>query len=85
MPRKLHKNTGADCEDDADCEWESEPLHPRLQQNYTGADMTPRQNIVFWSFLTKTWKVFGHFLLRLERFERSRVEFMARKLCIHSN
>ena len=26
MPRKLHKNTGADGEDDADCEWESEPL-----------------------------------------------------------
>ena len=26
MTRKLHKNTGADGEDDADCEWESEPL-----------------------------------------------------------
>ena len=29
-------------------------FHPRLQQNYTGPDMTPRWNIVFWSFLTKT-------------------------------
>ena len=33
--------------------------HPRLQQNYTGPDMTPRWNIVFWSFLTKTWKVWA--------------------------
>ena len=28
--------------------------HPSLQQNYTGPDMTPRWNIVFWSFFTKT-------------------------------
>ena len=34
-------------------------FHPRLQQNYTGPDMTPRWNIVFWSFLTKTWKVWA--------------------------
>ena len=30
-------------------------VHPRLQQNYTGPKTTPRWNLFFWPFLSKTW------------------------------